>query len=76
MFFLKLWSLTSVEGFALMLQNFLRLYHESLAALLQGYREVTMDHSGKFRFEDGQTVQDRLDKFERKLHKATTGQDK
>ena len=79
---LKMWSLRfysslTVEGIGRGVSSFLKLYHESLSALVQGYREVTMDHSGKFRFEDtGESVQDRLDKFEDKLHRATTGQSK
>lgn len=31
--------------------SFLRLYHESLQSLVQGYREVTMDAKGDFKFE-------------------------
>ena len=53
--------------------NFLKLYHESLAALVLGFREVTMDHSAKFRFENNETVKDRLDRFEDRLHEVTTG---
>lgn len=73
----RFYSACTVEGIGKGVSSFLRLYHESLSALVQGYREVTMDHSGKFRFEDtGESVQDRLDKFENKLYKATTGQSK
>ena len=38
-----------------------------------GFREVTMDHSAKFRFENKETVKDRLDRFEDRLHEVTTG---
>ena len=38
-----------------------------------GFREVTMDHSAKFRFENNETVKDRLDRFEDRLHEVTTG---
>ena len=37
--------------------NFLKLYHESLTSLVQGYREVTMDAHNRFRFEEtGESV--------------------
>ena len=62
-----------MEAQAKRVGKFLKLYHESLAALVQGYREVTMDHKGTFRFPEGDSVQERLDKFEKKLHSATTG---
>ena len=56
------------------LSHFLKLYHEALSSLVQGYREVTMDAQNSFRFEDtNETVQDRLDKFEQRLHESTTG---
>ena len=58
------------------LGNFLKLYHESLAALVQGYREVTMDHEDKFSFQNGEKVKDRLKKFEDKLYRSTTGRSK
>lgn len=58
---------------AKMFGNFLKLYHQSLAALVQGYREVTMDGENKFKFEDGKTVKEKLDKFEDKLHERLTG---
>lgn len=58
------------------LGNFLKLYHESLAALVQGYREVTMDHEDKFRFENGDRVKDKLERFEDKLYRSTTGRSK
>ena len=41
----------SVANLAQKFSDFLRLYHESLASLVQGYREVTMNE--RFRFEDG-----------------------
>ena len=64
----------SVANWAKNFGDFLKLYHESLASLVQGYREVTMDAHNRFRFEEtGETVQDRLDKFEEKLSQATTG---
>lgn len=62
-----------MQGVAAVIGEYLRLYHDSLASLVQGYREVTMDHSGKFRFENSDSVQDRLHKFEDKLYKSTTG---
>ena len=57
----------SVEGIAKRIGDTLRLYHESLSSLVQGYREVTMDHDSKFKVPDGDSVKDRLDKFESKL---------
>lgn len=33
------------------ISQFLKLYHESLQSLVQGYREVTMDAKGDFKFE-------------------------
>lgn len=76
MFALSFYSKFSVQGLATGLGNFLKLYHESLAALVQGYREVTMDHEDKFRFENGEKVKDRLGRFEEKLYRSTTGRSK
>ena len=76
MFALSFYSKFSVQGLATGLGNFLKLYHESLAALVQGYREVTMDHEDKFRFENGEIVKDRLVRFEEKLYRSTTGRSK
>jgi hypothetical protein len=73
MWVINFYNSLTVQGVAQNIGEYLRLYHESLAALVQGYREVTMDHSGKFKFENNDTVQDRLDQFEAKLHQATTG---
>ena len=44
--------------------------------MVQGYREVTMDHEDKFRFENGDKIKDRLEKFEDKLYRSTTGKPK
>ena len=56
------------------LSAFLRLYHESLQSLVQGYREVTMDAKGEFRFDkDGSTVQERMDRLEGKLGEYSSG---
>ena len=64
----------NVANIAAKFSAFLRLYHESLASLVQGYREVTMDAHNRFRFEEtGESVQDRLDKFEERLAQSTTG---
>ena len=64
----------NVQSIGLKFGNFLKLYHESLASLVQGYREVTMDAQGTFKFEDtGETVKERLDKYEEKLRERTTG---
>ena len=63
----------SVENYAKKIGNFLRLFHESMAALVQGYREVTMDASGKFRFDNQETVKDRTERFEAKLKSASSG---
>ena len=64
----------SVRAAAAKLSAFLRLYHESLQALVQGYRETTMDAKGEFRFEkDGTTVQERMDRFESKLILYSSG---
>lgn len=47
----------NVQNLANRLGAFLKLYHESLQALVQGYREVTMDAKGDFKFEkDGRSV--------------------
>ena len=47
----------NVANLAEKFTNFLRLYHESLASLVQGYREVTMDAHNRFRFEEtGESV--------------------
>jgi hypothetical protein len=47
----------NVRTIAGKLSSFLRLYHEALQGLVQGYREVTMDAKGEFKFEkDGSTV--------------------
>ena len=47
----------NVKTIAGKVSQFLRLYHESLQGLVQGYREVTMDAKGDFKFEkDGSTV--------------------
>ena len=41
---------------------------------MQGYREVTMDAEGTFKFPDtGETVKERLDKYKQKLEERTTG---
>ncbi len=76
MFLLTLYSKLSVQGIATGLGNFLKLYHESLAALVSGYREVTMDYEDKFKFENGDRVKDRLERFEDKLYRSTTGRSK
>ena len=44
----------NVANIAQKFSDFLRLYHESLTSLVQGYREVTMDAHNRFRFEDTQ----------------------
>lgn len=47
----------NVKTIAAKLSSFLKLYHESLQGLVQGYREVTMDAKGEFKFEkDGTSV--------------------
>lgn len=52
----------NVKTIAGKISTFLRIYHESLQALVQGYREVTMDAKGEFKFEkDGTSVQERMD---------------
>ena len=35
-----------------------------------------MDHEDKFRFENGDKIKDRLEKFEDKLYTSTTGKPK
>ena len=52
---LDLYESFSVEKMAKNIGSFLTLYHESMAALVQGYREVTMDAKGKFKFEADET---------------------
>ena len=76
MLMISFYSKLSVQGMASLVGNFLKLYHESLAALVQGYREVTMDHEERFRFENGDKIKDRLEKFEDKLYRSTTGRPK
>ena len=72
--FFRLYYGFNVANLASKFSDFLRLYHESLSSLVQGYREVTMDAHNRFRFEEtGESVQDRIDKFEDKLSQATTG---
>lgn len=64
----------NVKKIANNISAFLRLYHESLQALVQGYREVTMDAKGEFRFEkDGSTVQEKMDNYEKTLEEYTSG---
>ena len=64
----------NVQNMATKFGNFLKLYHESLQALVQGYREVTMDAKGEFRFEkDSRSVQEKLDAYERKLEEYASG---
>lgn len=64
----------NVQHMANQFSLFLKLYHESLQALVQGYREVTMDAKNQFKFEkDGQTVEEKLKKYERKLGEYTSG---
>ena len=47
----------NVANLAKKFSDFLRLYHESMASLVQGYREVTMDAHNRFRFEEtGESV--------------------
>jgi len=43
---------TSVKQAAEWCGQQLKVYHKSMSALVQGYREVTMDAEKKFRFED------------------------
>jgi menaquinone-dependent protoporphyrinogen IX oxidase len=67
----------SVKHLAKSFGDFLKLYHQSLSSLVQGYREVTMDAEKKFRFDDNnETVQERLDRFESKVQQAMTGRKK
>ena len=57
MFALSVYYNMNVKSIAGKLSAFLRLYHESLQGLVQGYREVTMDAKGDFKFEkDGKSV--------------------
>ena len=57
-FFRVYYTLTSFDKLAQGFGNFLRLYHEALSALVQGYREVTMDARERFRFPDtGESIQ-------------------
>ena len=41
----------SVQFIATKVGKFLKLYGESLQALVQGYREVTMDSTNSFKFD-------------------------
>mmetsp|Transcript_2086 Transcript_2086/g.3688 ORF Transcript_2086/g.3688 Transcript_2086/m.3688 type:complete len:92 (-) Transcript_2086:70-345(-) len=73
---LNFFSGISVEKLALKLGNFLKLYGESLQAMVQGYREVTMDSTNSYRFKrdkmgESLTVQDKIDRFEQKLRDLT-----
>ena len=66
----------SVQFIATKVGKFLKLYGESLQALVQGYREVTMDSTNSFKFDKDKngeelTVQDKLDRYEQRLRQAT-----
>mmetsp|Transcript_13882 Transcript_13882/g.13514 ORF Transcript_13882/g.13514 Transcript_13882/m.13514 type:complete len:113 (+) Transcript_13882:164-502(+) len=64
----------SVENVARKVGVFLKLYHDSLQGLVQGYREVTMDAKGEFRFDkDGRTVKEKMDSLESKLNEYSKG---
>ena len=64
----------NVKTIAGKVSQFLRLYHESLQSLVQGYREVTMDAKGEFKFEkDGSSVQQKMDSYEAKLTEYSSG---
>ena len=63
----------NVKSIAGQFSKFLKLYGESLQALVQGYREVTMDSTNSYQFDDKMTVQQKLDRFENRLRAATTG---
>ena len=57
MSFFRLYYGFNVANLAAKFSGFLRLYHESLTSMVQGYREVTMDAHNRFRFEEtGETV--------------------
>jgi hypothetical protein len=47
------------------LSKYIALYKLSMNELVEGQREVT--HNKNFRFEDGETVQEKIENFERKL---------
>jgi len=71
---IKNWySWLSVKHVANSVGSFLRLYYESLQALVDGYREVTMDPKQEFQFDNGETVKDRMKAFEERLHEYSTG---
>ena len=72
---MQIYTNLSVQGFFKSLGYFLKLYGESLQQLVQGYREVTMDSTNSFRFEKNAkgeelTVQNKLDRFEKRLGEA------
>ena len=71
---MRMYYSMSVAQIGAKFSRFLKLYHESLASLVQGYREVTMDAEGTFKFEDnGETVKQRLNRYENKLKERTSG---
>ena len=57
----------SVQRVAGGVSAFLSLFHEALQALLQGYREVTVDRE-THRFEDGSSAEERVKKFRKRLN--------
>lgn len=58
-------SLQYVDMVSQWLVRNINLYHEALHQLIEGHREVTQDHNTKF--EDGQTVREKLQAFEATL---------
>ena len=54
----------SVQTMATGFSAFLKLYGEALQALVQGYREVTMDTTNSYKFKDGMTVHDKMQRYD------------
>ena len=63
----------TVAHFASNISAFLRLYHDSLIALVGGYREVTMDAKGEVRLDSGATVEEKVKEWENKLGEYAGG---
>eukprot|EP00357_Protocruzia_adherens_P024401 CAMPEP_0114977368 /NCGR_PEP_ID=MMETSP0216-20121206/3197_1 /TAXON_ID=223996 /ORGANISM="Protocruzia adherens, Strain Boccale" /LENGTH=178 /DNA_ID=CAMNT_0002338415 /DNA_START=107 /DNA_END=643 /DNA_ORIENTATION=- len=56
-------SVTLIERWSKLIVYHINNYHRSLQELVEGHREVTTNKD--FQFEDGETVQNKLDRFEK-----------
>jgi len=55
----------TIQATFVTLSKYIRLYKQSMNELVEGQREVTQNKN--FKFEDGETVKEKIDKFEKKL---------